>query len=160
MVAGYGGFYQAMVLDDADPLRRQRLQVQVPEVFGEVPVWAAASLPVDAWVPRPTVGEIVSVSFERGDTDLPVWERAQSADGRAAATDGYVGKYRAVVTDSDDPLLQRRMQVTVPDVDPTPAWAVAAGDAAEGTELPPVGSGVWVEYDDGDPGRPRWVGLA
>ena len=160
MVAGYGGVYRATVIDDADPMLRHRLQVQVPEVFGDVPVWAAASLPVGAQRPLPAVGEAVSVSFEHGDTDYPVWEHAGAADARAAATRGYLGKYHGVVTDTDDPLYQRRLQVSVPEVDPTPAWALAAGGATDGAELPPVGSDVWVEYDNGDPGHPRWVGLA
>ena len=34
------------------------------------------------------------------------------------------------------------------------------GGAADGPELPPVGAGVLVGYDNGDPGQPRWVGLA
>jgi hypothetical protein len=159
MVAGYGGIYWATVVDVADPMQRHRLQVLVPEIFGEVPVWAVASLPVGAGHPLPAVGEVVSVSFEHGDTDYPVWEHAVAAEGRSAATRGYLGKYHGVVTDIDDPLYQRRLQVSVPEVDPAPAWAVAAGGVADGTELPPVGSGVWVEYDHGDPSQPRWVGL-
>src|SRR6266511_3062442 len=75
MIAGYGGIYRATVLNDVDPMGQRRLQVQVPEVFGDRPVWAAASLPVGAEDPLPAVGEAVWVSFEHGDTDYPVWER-------------------------------------------------------------------------------------
>jgi hypothetical protein len=160
VVAGYGGSYQATVLDDVDPMGRHRLAVLVPEVFGDVPVWAAASLPVDGERSMPAVGEVVSVSFEHGDSDYPVWEHTALTEERAAATSGYLGKYRGVVTDNDDPLCQRRLQVSVPEVDPSPAWAIAADGAAEDTEVPALGSGVWIEYDGGDPARPRWTGLA
>jgi hypothetical protein len=159
MVAGYGGGYRATVLDDTDPIGQQRLQVQVPEVFGDTPVWAVASLPVGAEHPLPAIGEAVSVSFQHGDTDYPVWESALAGQDRAMATRGYLGKYLGVVTDSDDPLSQRRLLVSVPEVDPTPAWAVPGGDVFDGTEPPAPGSGIWVEYQDGDPGLPRWVGV-
>jgi hypothetical protein len=160
MVAGYGGIYRATVLNDVDPMGQRRLQVQVPEVFGDGPVWAAASLPVGAQDPLPAVGEAVWASFEHGDTDYPVWERAMAGQGRAMANRGYLGKYHGLVTDTDDPLYQRRLLVSVPELDPTPVWAVPGEDVPDGAELPALGSGVWVEYEDGDAGLPRWVGLA
>ena len=160
MVAGYGGMYRAMVLDEVDPMGQRRLQVQVPEVFGEMPVWAVASLPVDTECPLPAVGEVVWVSFEHADTDYPVWESAVAGQGRAMTSHGYLGKYHGVVTDTDDPLSQRRLLVSVPELDPTPVWAAPGEDVPAGAELPATGSGVWIEYQDGDPGLPRWVGLA
>jgi hypothetical protein len=95
------------VLDDVDPVGQRRLQVEVPDVFGDGPVWAAASLPVGAEDLLPGVGEAVWVSFEHGDSDYPVWERALAGQGRAMADRGYLGKYHGVVTDADDPLYQR-----------------------------------------------------
>ena len=160
MVAGYGGIYRARGLDDVDPVGQRRLQVQVPEVFGDGPVWAAASLPVGAQDPLPAVGEAVWVSFEHADSDYPVWERALAGQGRAMANRGYLGKYPGVVMDTEDPLSRRRLLVSVPETDPTAVWAVPGEDVADGAELPALGSGVWVEYEDGDPGLPRWVGLA
>lgn len=158
MVSGYGGVYRATVVDDADPTQGLRLRVVVPEVFGEAPVWAAASLPVAAQHALPGVGTAVSVSFEHGDTDYPVWEHTAGED-RAMATHGHLGKYHGVVVDADDPQYQRRLLVSVPEVDTEPVWAFAAGGAEYG-ELPAVGAGVWVEYVGGDPAHPRWVGLA
>ena len=160
MVAGYGGIYRATVLNDVDPVGQCRLQVQVPEVFGDMPVWTAASLPVGAECPLPAVGEAVWVSFEHGDSDYPVWERVLAGQGRAMAGHGYLGKYRGVVTGTDDPLYQRRLLVSVPELDPSPVWAAPGEDVSDGVELPAAGSGVWVEYEDGDPGLPRWVGMA
>ena len=160
MVTGYGGTYRATVVDDADPAQQHRLQVVVPEVYADASVWAAASLPAGPTGLMPAVGDLVWISFEHGDTDYPVWERDPSADESADATAGYIGKYRGVVVANDDPMQQRRVEVTVPEVDPAPAWAQPAGDDVEHTESPAIGVEVWVEYDNGDPAYPRWVGLA
>jgi hypothetical protein len=50
------------------------------------------------------------------------------------------------------------LQVSVPEVDPLPAWATA-GSEVEHLDLPEVDSEVWIEYEYGDPAYPRWVGL-
>ena len=100
----------------------------------------------------------VDVSFEHGDTDYPVWEFEDPANRHPDAAHGYIGKYRAVVLDNDDPMGEHRLQVTVPDVDPAPAWASSAVDDVDDFARPQVGDEVWIEYDGGDVSHPRWVG--
>jgi hypothetical protein len=107
VVTGYGGRYRATVVDDIDPTQQHRLQVVVPEVYGDTPVWAVASLPPGTGVPMPAVGDMVVVSFERGDTDYPVWERDRAAGESANAAGRHIGKYRGVVVGTDDPAQQR-----------------------------------------------------
>jgi len=160
MVTGYGGTFRASVVDDADPTQQSRLQVVVPDVYGDsVPVWAAASLPYGS-SGLPAVGDLVWVSFEHGDTDYPVWQADEGADQGVPPAGGYVGKYRGVVVDNADPQQERRLEVTVPDVYPYPAWATPGVDASPYDDPPTVGSEVWIEYECGDPAFPRWVGLA
>jgi hypothetical protein len=159
MVAGYGGTYRATVVDDLDPLHQQRLQVLVPEVYGDAPAWADASLPPHSAWTIPVVGDAVLVSFQHGDTDFPVWEPDQRFDERGDAHAGYVGKYRALVVDNDDPTMQRRLQVTVPEVDASPTWANPL-ISDDDVDIPQVGSEVWIEFDNADPAHPRWVGIA
>jgi uncharacterized protein involved in type VI secretion and phage assembly len=81
-------------------------------------------------------------------------------------TDGarFYGKYRGTVLSNVDPLQIGRLQVQVPDVTglvPT-TWALPcvpfAGLQAGWYALPPVGAGVWVEFEQGDPSHPIWVG--
>lgn len=156
MATGYAGTYRGTIVNDADPMQQNRLQVVVPDVFGDAPVWAQASLSPGTSEPTPPVGEDVWVSFEHGDTEYPVWAREEGGDHAKA---GYVGVYRGVVVTNDDPLQEHRLEVTVPEVDPTPAWARPASDVAD-ADVPEVGTEVWVEYDSGDPAYPRWVGLA
>ena len=159
-MTGYGGTYRATVIDDVDPVQQHRLRVVVPEVDTNVSVWAAASLPAGPAGPMPAVGDPVWISFEHGDTDYPVWQRDRGADENANLIGRYVGKYRGVVVGTDDPLQQHRVQVTVPEVDPSPAWALPSVDDVHPMEPPGIGVEVWVEYDDGDPAYPRWAGLA
>jgi uncharacterized protein involved in type VI secretion and phage assembly len=76
----------------------------------------------------------------------------------------YRGKYRGVVLNNVDPKLEGRLQVQVPDVAglaPT-TWATPcvplAGLQNGMVALPVIGSGVWVEFEQGSPKYPIWVG--
>jgi uncharacterized protein involved in type VI secretion and phage assembly len=76
----------------------------------------------------------------------------------------FLGKYRATVLDNVDPLMIGRLLVMVPDESglfPS-TWAMPcvpiAGIATGFFAVPPIGSGVWVEFEQGDPDYPVWVG--
>ena len=76
----------------------------------------------------------------------------------------YYGKYRGTVFNNVDPLQMGRIQSIVPDVSavsPT-SWAMpcvpVAGMNMGMFTVPPIGSGVWVEFEQGDPDYPVWVG--
>jgi len=75
-----------------------------------------------------------------------------------------LGKYRATVVNNIDPMQIGRVQVMVPDVAgfvPS-TWAMPclpmAGINSGLFMVPPLGSGVWVEFERGDPNYPIWVG--
>lgn len=76
----------------------------------------------------------------------------------------YHGKFRGLVIDNVDPLQIGRVLVQVPDVlGATPgSWALpcvpAAGVQAGCFIVPPIGSQVWVEFEQGDPDYPIWTG--
>ena len=76
----------------------------------------------------------------------------------------FYGKYRGTVVNNVDPMQIGRIQVMVPDVSgvvPT-SWAMpcllGAGINAGVFTVPPIGAGVWVEFEHGDPDYPIWVG--
>jgi uncharacterized protein involved in type VI secretion and phage assembly len=75
----------------------------------------------------------------------------------------YFGKYRGTVADNSDPTARGRLQVRVPAVlgDLT-VWAMPcvpyAGAGVGFYSLPEPGTGVWVEFEGGDPSYPIWVG--
>jgi hypothetical protein len=79
----------------------------------------------------------------------------------------YYGKYRATVMNNVDPDQRGRLMLTVPDVlgDIPSTWAEPCVPLAgpTGTPMgvslvPPVGTGVWAEFEHGDPNRPIWSG--
>lgn len=74
------------------------------------------------------------------------------------------GKYRATVVNNVDPLNVGRIQVMIPDVSnyiPS-SWAMPcvpyASKQAGFFAIPQVGDGVWIEFEQGDPDYPIWVG--
>jgi uncharacterized protein involved in type VI secretion and phage assembly len=76
----------------------------------------------------------------------------------------FVGKFRGVVSDIQDPLFSGRIRAKVPDVmgDEESGWALPcapfAGDGVGLFALPSVGAGVWIEFEHGDPEYPIWSG--
>ncbi len=79
----------------------------------------------------------------------------------------YYGKYRGTVSNNKDPEQKGRLELRVPDVlgDNPSTWAVPCvplagpGSPAMGIYLvPPIGAGVWVEFEQGDVNHPIWVG--
>jgi hypothetical protein len=76
----------------------------------------------------------------------------------------YYGKYRGLVIENLDPLQIGRVMLQCPDVlGATPAsWAMpcvpAAGIQAGVFIVPPIGSQVWVEFEQGNPDYPIWTG--
>ncbi len=76
----------------------------------------------------------------------------------------FYGKYRGTVINNIDPLQIGRLLVSVPDVlGPTPSsWAMPcvpiAGKQMGTYVIPQIGAGVWVEFEQGDPDHPIWVG--
>ncbi len=87
--------------------------------------------------------------------------QASPADAKATR---YYGKYRGTVINNIDPEQIGRVLVEVPDVlGLTPSsWAMpcvpAAGIQAGVFVVPPIGSQVWVEFEQGDPDYPIWTG--
>jgi hypothetical protein len=76
----------------------------------------------------------------------------------------YYGKYRGTVFNNIDPEQRGRIQAIVPDVSgliPT-SWAMPcvpiAGKQSGVYVLPRIGSGVWIEFEQGDSDYPIWTG--
>jgi hypothetical protein len=76
----------------------------------------------------------------------------------------YYGKYRGLVIENLDPEQIGRVLAQVPDVlGETPSsWAMpcvpVAGIASGIFAVPPIGSQVWIEFEQGDPDYPIWTG--
>jgi uncharacterized protein involved in type VI secretion and phage assembly len=76
----------------------------------------------------------------------------------------FWGKYRGTVLNNVDPMQQGRIQAIVPDVAGVvpSSWAMPclplAGINTGLFTVPPIGAGVWIEFEKGDPDFPVWVG--
>jgi len=79
----------------------------------------------------------------------------------------YYGKYRGNVVNNVDPMQRGRLLVQVPDVlglapsswaEPCVPLAGPPGPPMGVYLVPPPGAGVWVEFEQGDPNYPIWVG--
>jgi hypothetical protein len=76
----------------------------------------------------------------------------------------YIGRYRGQVISNIDPENTGRLLVSVPDVlGSAPCIWAAPAPAFAGTQqglyaIPPIGGGVWIEFEQGDPDYPIWTG--
>jgi hypothetical protein len=91
-------------------------------------------------------------------------EEPDATDPDPSVRRRYLGKYRGTVLTNVDPMQQGRLQVQVAGVAglyPT-TWAMPClpmANIATGVFVrPAIGAGVWVEFEQGDPNRPIWVG--
>jgi hypothetical protein len=76
----------------------------------------------------------------------------------------FFGKYRGTVVNNVDPMQIGRIQAMVPDVSgfvPS-SWAMPCAPVTGINHgifaVPMIGSGVWIEFEQGDPDHPIWVG--
>ena len=79
----------------------------------------------------------------------------------------FYGKYRGTVFNNVDPELRGRIMCMVPDVlglvpsswcEPCTPLAGPTGPPMGVYMVPPIGAGVWVEFEYGNPDKPIWSG--
>jgi uncharacterized protein involved in type VI secretion and phage assembly len=82
----------------------------------------------------------------------------------AESRERFYGKYRGTVSDVDDSDSLGRIKARVPEIlgSVESPWALpcvpSAGPNQGWYAIPPVGAGVWIEFEAGDPSRPVWTG--
>jgi uncharacterized protein involved in type VI secretion and phage assembly len=99
------GKYSGKVVDNADPLKKGRLKVEVPDVFGAgVGVWALPCVPYAGsqvgFKSLPEAGTNVWVEFEKGDVSYPVWTGFFWGDGEMPSEAGSGGNVKLWKTDA------------------------------------------------------------
>lgn len=87
-----------------------------------------------------------------------------SEEGTPDSGNRVYGKFAGTVVNNMDPLSLGRIQAFVPEVlgEVPSGWAKPcvpyAGPTSGFLSLPPVGAGVWIEFEAGDVSRPIWAG--
>lgn len=88
----------------------------------------------------------------------------ESTNDTADVSTRYYGKYRGTVSNVTDPLKIGRIKALVPSVliAEESGWALPSlpfsGPTMGMYTIPPVGAGVWIEFEAGDPSLPVWTG--
>jgi hypothetical protein len=89
------------------------------------------------------------------------------SENGSGANRNYFGKYRGTVLVNVDPEFRGRLMLNVPDVlgaipsswaEPCVPLAGPTGPPMGVYLVPPIGAGVWVEFEHGDPDLPIWSG--
>ncbi len=76
----------------------------------------------------------------------------------------FFGKYRGTVVNNVDVMQMGRIMAIVPDVSAVAltSWCMpcvpVAGIQTGVFMVPPIGAGVWIEFEQGDPDYPIWTG--
>ena len=67
------GLYRGTVMDNDDPENLMRLKISIPTLWEEsMGIWALPCVPPESRS-IPTVGAIVWIQFESGDSSRPIW---------------------------------------------------------------------------------------
>ncbi|MEP7055756.1 MAG: phage baseplate assembly protein V [Actinomycetota bacterium] len=118
---------------------------------------------------EPALRRVSNVSESGEGPALTLEESAALFGGRAGEGAGsadpadptsYGGIYGGTCLNSVDPLLQGRLQVSVPAVPGVyGTWAQACLPPEWDEHLPAAGDGIWVMFEGGNDGYPVWIGV-
>ena len=67
------------------------------------------------------------------------------------------GIYKAIVLDNIDPLFELRLQIEVPALSLSGLWALPCVPVGT-SNVPQIGSGVWIMFEQGNIRHPVWMG--
>jgi hypothetical protein len=69
------------------------------------------------------------------------------------------GLYSGIVTNATDPLMKGRLLVSLPGLAAPAAWAMPCREY-KSTAVPPIGTTIWVMFEQGNLDHPVWMGCA
>lgn len=142
------GIYVGKVIDINDPLKRYRVRVKVPTLFGnEVTEWADACLPVSSNDHHPD---------HKTHLASQTVSQIQNHSGTFACSSG--GSVTVTFDHNPTSVQLNHDHVTTSET----KYDQTEGDHSEHTlhrRIPRVGQTVWVMFKAGDPDYPVWIGV-
>jgi uncharacterized protein involved in type VI secretion and phage assembly len=104
MAGQYFGKFRGTVVNNLDPRRMGRVQIQVPSILGDNRLnWAMPCVPYGGsgvgFYMIPPVGANIWVEFEGGDPDYPIWAGCFWDEGDVPA-DPAIPQMKVIKTDS------------------------------------------------------------
>jgi hypothetical protein len=167
------GIYRAVCMDNADPIDKNRIKVQVPQVLGQsISDWAWPCLPVLSNANHPDhkkhlASEVAAllnahadhaISGTTGGTTVSTFgSHTHTFSYTAAHTNNHTGKSPDTTWNLDhahdtDPDEENKwndnLEITTEFPEHTPHRLV-----------PDLNQGVWVMFEGGDPNFPIWMGV-
>lgn len=145
--AGYPATYRGTVIDNLDPGAYRRVLVHVPDVSTDS-MWAT---PEHEGAALPAVGDEVSIRFQDGNVEHPLWSGGSGTGegGGAGGGAGLDGTHQATVISNQDPAGLGRLYLQVP--------GITDGVWANPDQAPPaIGDAVSVTFEGGSADHARW----
>jgi phage baseplate assembly protein gpV len=102
--ARHYGKYRGEVVNNVDPQSQGRLQVLVPAILSDAPVWALPCVPYAGdgvgFYALPNPGSRVWVEFEGGDIGVPIWAGCFWPENHSIPADNALPSNKVFKTDA------------------------------------------------------------
>lgn len=142
------GIYKAKVVDIEDPLKKHRIKVQVPQLFGtEISEWASACLPV------------VTNDNHPNHKHHLASQTVSQIQGHSGTFSCSSGGSVTVTFDHAPTSVELNHDHVTYDEDVYDQTESAHAEHTLHRKVPRVGQNVWVMFEAGDPEFPVWMGV-
>jgi hypothetical protein len=95
----YRGIYSGLVINTLDPLRIDRIEVQIPSLGSQFGAEWAMPQETSGTIVLPAVGAQIDIQFEDGDLRIPIWvPQTQTATGSPSLDAWHRSELRTLLT--------------------------------------------------------------
>lgn len=164
------GIYRAVCMDNVDPLEKNRIKVQVPQVLGQsISDWAWPCLPVLSNANHPDhkkhlASEVAALLLGHGDHSVSI-SGTTAGGGSPSHTHTFTATQTLTHTNNHTGNSLTLDHAHETDLDEENKWNDDLEITTEFPEhtphrlVPDLKQGVWVMFEGGDPNFPIWMGV-
>jgi hypothetical protein len=150
-------------MDNADPIEKNRIRAQVPQVFGqELSDWAWPCLPITSNADHPDhlphlASEVAALLTTHSNHSVSV---SGNTGGATVGTFGsHTHTFSATQTLTHSAHAGNSGELTHGHEDSTDPLEVNGTEHTPHRKVPNLEQGVWVMFEGGDPNFPVWIGV-